>query len=274
MLYIVATPIGHLGDITYRAVDTLKKSDYILCEDTRHSIPLLKAYDISIPLRSYHKFNEAKTIAHIIKDLKEGSTISLISDAGTPGLCDPGEKLIKHCIEEAIPFSVIPGACAVIPAFILSGFSGKLFQFAGFLPKQETLIKKMFEKNRYYEGTTIYYESPNRLLKTLSLLMAIDPNIMVAIAKEITKIHETCIRGSALECYQYFLNHRPRGEIVLMVYGQKETPPCLTMSLEEHMALLKSSEGLSQKEAIKKIALQRNLPKRDVYNYFHQKVSS
>ncbi len=267
MLYLVSTPIGHLGDISYRAVETLKNSDYILCENPLHSSRLLKFYQISSPLYPYHKFNETKHLDKILKDLQEDKKISLISDAGTPGLCDPGEILIKRCIEEQIPFSLVPGPCALLQGLILSGFSHLPFQFLGFLPKKDKELREIIEKNSNYKGLSIYYETPHRLLKTLTTLCEISPSIRLAVARELTKIHEECIRGSAEECLDHFKNHPPKGEIVLIIEQQND---CYwqNLSLDEHFDLHLRKSSLTNTEIFKEMAKERKISKRVIYNYF------
>ncbi len=245
MLYIVSTPIGNLKDITYRAVEVLSSADYILCEDTTHSPTLLKTYNIQKPLYSYHKFNEAEKLDRIIDDLKKNMSIALISDAGTPGICDPGQRLILRCIEEGLPHTVVPGPCALVAALSLSGLSEEKFQFVGFLPKKESEIKKLIQ----YQGITICYESPHRLLKTLTLL----EDLPVTVVREITKLYEECKKGSAKELFEHYTAHPPRGEIVLLITGG----PTKAETIE------------TEKEALKLIAKLRGVPKREIYKIFH-----
>jgi 16S rRNA (cytidine1402-2'-O)-methyltransferase len=219
VLYLISTPIGNLGDISFRAIEVLRSCDYILCEDTRRSLQLLNHYQIKKPLKSYHKFNEKRRSQEIIRDLKEGLAICLISDAGTPGISDPGEILIQHCHEEGVEMSVIPGACAAIAALTLSGFTTERFQFIGFLPKKKGALSRMLSEFLTYDGTSICYESPFRLLKTLQLLATLNQTAQVAVVREITKIHEECIRGTTEELFAHFTKKAPRGEIVLLISG-------------------------------------------------------
>jgi 16S rRNA (cytidine1402-2'-O)-methyltransferase len=217
MLYLISTPIGNLADITLRALDLLKTCDYILCEDTRHSIKLLSHYEIRKPLRSYHKFNEKSRSEEIIKDLKEGMTIALISDAGTPGISDPGEILVRRCHEENIPVTSAPGPCAAIMALTLSGFSTRPFQLIGFLPRKKGELTRTFQGLLEYEGTSICYESPHRLTKALELLASLGSERKVAVIREMTKHFEECRRGSAKELAEHFSKKPPKGEIVLLI---------------------------------------------------------
>ena len=175
MLFLVATPIGNLADISFRAIEVLTSCDLILCEDTRHSIKLLNHYQIKKPLLSYHKFNEVASIDKIISKLKDSANIALISDAGTPLIADPGYKLVEKCIEEGIAITAIPGACSTIDALLLSGLNVERFQFAGFLPRQQKELKKLLQEFASYPGTTINYESPERILKTVETLKAYFP---------------------------------------------------------------------------------------------------
>ena len=175
VLYLVSTPIGNLADFSFRAVETLKKCDYILCEDTRHSRFLLEHYGIQTPLKSFHKFNEAKALESVLSDLKEGKTLALISDAGTPLISDPGQELVLQCRAEGLAVSAIPGACAVIDALVLSGLPSTPFQFIGFLPKKEKELQSVLSQALFYAGTTIAYESPHRIEETLAAIAQIDP---------------------------------------------------------------------------------------------------
>jgi len=264
LLYLVATPIGHLEDLSARAIETLKKSDLICCEDTRHSGGLLRHYGIEAPLTSYHKFNEKRSVELLIDKLKEGQTISLISDAGTPCLNDPGLILVKACIEENLPFTAIPGACSPIIALLLSGLDTERFQYVGFLPKESDRGLKQF---LYYPGTTIALESPSRIVKTLEIIHSLDPQRKVAVARELTKIHEECLRGTAQELITSFQTKEPRGEMVLVIAGG--TLPPESFSLDELIEQLQTTLGLSLKEAIPLAAKLTHTPKRDVYNHVH-----
>ena len=194
-LYLIATPIGNLGDITYRAVEILKKVDIIVAEDTRHSLKLLNYLDISKPMISYHRHNEDTKTETLINLLKDGKNIGLITDAGTPGISDPGEEVVKQAIKENIEIIPIPGACALINALIASGLNTKEFAFYGFLPLDKKLRNEKMEDIQKQNKTIIFYEAPHRLEKTLAELLDRFGNIEIVIAKELTKIHESFIRG-------------------------------------------------------------------------------
>ena len=194
-LYLIATPIGNLGDITYRAVETLKMVDVIAAEDTRHTLKLLNYLEISKPMISYHRHNEDTKTEVLINILKEGKNIGLVTDAGTPGISDPGEEVVKEAIKEDIQIVPIPGACALINALIASGLNTKQFVFYGFLPLDKKLRKEKFEDIEKQNKTIIFYEAPHRLVKTLEELNKRFGNIDIVIAKELTKIHENYIRG-------------------------------------------------------------------------------
>ncbi len=217
MLYLVATPIGNLADITLRALEVLRTCDYILCEDTRHSLKLLRHYEIQKPLKSYHKFNEKRRCDEIIADLKAGVKVALITDAGTPLISDPGEILVQRCVEEQVPITTIPGPCAAIAALTLSGFSAVQFQLVSFLPKKSGGLTKALTALLAYEGTSICYESPYRLVKTLKALCTLSPSRKVAVVRELTKIHEECRRGTAQDLCNHYSKISVKGEIVLLI---------------------------------------------------------
>lgn len=271
MLYLVATPIGNLSDITLRALETLKTCDYILCEDTRHSLILLKHYSIHKPLKSYHKFNEASQTEGILNDLRNGKQLALISDAGTPGISDPGQDLVKQCIEQGIEVTAIPGPCAAIQALSCSGLLTNRFQFFGFLGRKEGELKKELQQILSYPGTTICYESPNRLISLLELIEAIDPHRQLVIARELTKKFEELIRGTATELLNHWKDSTPKGEIVVLFSEsvQKEFQDWEHLSPEEHVDLIQNTYAISRQEAIKTVAQLRGVPKRQIYNQLH-----
>jgi 16S rRNA (cytidine1402-2'-O)-methyltransferase len=268
MLYVIATPIGNLSDITYRAIETLKICDYILCEDTRHSLPLLKHYGIAKPLKSLHKFNETSQLSKVIEDLVNGKTIALISDAGTPTISDPGEILVKHCIEKGIQVIPIPGACAAITALSASGLDTANFQFCGFIPKRTGERKSFFQSVLTYPGTTICYESPNRLPDVLALIHEYDPSRIVVMARELTKKFEEFQRGTPQELLSRFENTPLKGEIVLLISGKQANNEINweELSPEEHVDMIQKTYSVSKREAIKIAAQIRQVPKRDIYN--------
>lgn len=217
MLFLVATPIGNLEDITLRALNTLKSCDYILCEDTRHSGRLLKHFEITKPLKSFHKFNEAKREEMLISDLKSGMTVALISDAGTPCLSDPGSRLVARCVNEGIIVTPIPGACAAIAALIASGFPTDTFSFHGFLPKKQGQLTSRLKLILETPVTAICYESPHRIAKVLKILAELDPECPVVIARELTKKFEQFLRGTALTLLHSCTLKPPKGELVLLI---------------------------------------------------------
>ncbi len=268
LLYLVATPIGNLSDITYRAIEILNSCDTILCEDTRHSLRLLKHYNIQKPLKSFHKFSEVSKEDEIIEQLQNGQNIALISDAGTPGISDPGQKLVKRCKEEDIQVQSIPGACAAIVALSASGLNTDRFQFCGFLPKKTKEIKTLLQEILIYTGTTICYESPNRLISTLEHLKELASDRQIVVARELTKKFEEIKSAKASDLITYFSKGEIKGEIVLLIAGSPENCQVDFESLtpEDHVLLLQQTYSLSKNEAIKMAATLRGVPKRDIYN--------
>ncbi len=221
ILYIVSTPIGNLEDITVRALRVLKEAGVIAAEDTRHTRKLLSRYDIHIPLTSYHDFNKYEKAEVLISKIKEGTDVALVSDAGTPGISDPGYYLIKRAIEEGIRVIPIPGATALTAALSISGLPTDRFSFIGFLPKKRTAREKTLRMLSEIEHTLILYESPHRILKTLNEIREIFGERRISVARELTKIHEEIIRGTVSEVIGQLGQH-PRGEIVLIIEGKKE----------------------------------------------------
>lgn len=216
-LYLVATPIGNLGDITLRALEVLKTCSYILCEDTRTSRVLLNHYEIRKPLVSYHKFNEKRREEQVLTDLASGQEIALISDAGTPLISDPGWILVSACRERELPVFVLPGACSAIAALSASGLPTERFQCLGFLPQRPGKRRKALEECLAYPGTSICYESPYRLVKTLHLLAEMDPTRPLVVARELTKKFESYASGTAPFLEALFTKSAPKGEIVLLI---------------------------------------------------------
>ncbi|MGC4020858.1 MAG: 16S rRNA (cytidine(1402)-2'-O)-methyltransferase [Cyclobacteriaceae bacterium] len=221
-LYLVPTPIGNLGDITLRALEILKSVDAILAEDTRTSGILLKHYEITKPLRSFHIFNEHKALQSIIKKLEQGETLALVSDAGTPGISDPGFLLVRECLKNNLNIECLPGPTAFVPALVKSGFPTDRFVFEGFLPHKkgrQTLLKKLEEEER----SVILYESPHRLLKTLEQMQVIFGNDRkVSVSRELTKLHEETFTGTVLETIAHFSAKEVKGEIVLIINGKEK----------------------------------------------------
>lgn len=275
MLYLVATPIGNRADITLRAIEVLKSCDYILCEDTRHSLSLLQYYEIHKPLKSFHKFSEARKENAILQDLQSGKVVGLISDAGTPGIADPGQRLVEQCIEKNIPVTAIPGACAAIQALSCSGLKSDRFQFFGFLPKKAGELQKSLIEIFSYPGTTICYESPNRLKDVLKCIQQLNPQKPLVVARELTKKFEELRRGSAEELLEHFQKASIKGEIVLLISGSSGSveETWEQLSPEEHLVQLQDLYGLSRQEAIKMVAKVRGTSKSSIYNQVQKKSS-
>jgi 16S rRNA (cytidine1402-2'-O)-methyltransferase len=219
MLYVVATPIGNLGDITLRAVEALKSADVIAAEDTRHSGLLLKHLEIKKPFVSYHEHNEAARTAELVERLGRGENVALITDAGTPGLSDPGLRLIRECIKRELPFTIIPGASSILMALLGSGFSTDKFSFRGFLPVKSGQRERELRAATERDETTIFFESPYRLTKTLAACIDIIPERQLCVARELTKKFEEFRRGAASELLAHYQAHPPKGEIVLVISG-------------------------------------------------------
>lgn len=272
MLFLVATPIGNLSDITFRALETLKISDYILCEDTRHSATLLNHYQIQKPLKSYHKFNETAQLDKVLEDLESGMKISLISDAGTPGISDPGSILVQECINRKIDVISIPGPCAAIQALSCSGLSTERFQFCGFLPRKENELKLEIYSLLNYQGTTICYESPLRLLSILKLINEIDPKRKLVVARELTKKYEEIVRGTPLDLITHWEGAVVKGEVVLLISPTSQEPEqdWSQWSPSEHVEWIEKTYLLNRKEAIKLVAQLRGIPKRQLYHDVHE----
>jgi 16S rRNA (cytidine1402-2'-O)-methyltransferase len=219
MLFIVATPIGNLGDITLRAVEVLKSADVIAAEDTRHSGLLLKHLEIKKPFVSYHEHNEAARTTELVERLGRGENVALITDAGMPGLSDPGVRLIRECIKRELPFTIIPGASSILMALLGSGFSTEKFSFRGFLPVKSGQRERELRAATERDETAIFFESPYRLTKTLAACIDIIPERQLCVARELTKKFEEFRRGAAGELLAHYQAHPPKGEIVLVISG-------------------------------------------------------
>ena len=219
MLYIFPTPIGNLSDVTFRFLEVVKTCDYLLCEDTRRSGILLKHYELRIPLKSFHLHNERKKCEHVLHDLEAGMTVGLLSDAGTPGINDPGNFLVQQCREKDLEVVALPGPCAAIVALSASGLNMSRFQYFGFLPKKPGKLRKTLQEILDYAGTSITYESPYRILATLKALLELDPEREVVVARELTKKFETYYRGTPQEVLDSLKT--TKGEFVLLISGAK-----------------------------------------------------
>ena len=262
MLYFVATPIGNLKDITYRAVEVLNTVDEIGCEDTRHSLSLLNHLGIKKPLFSYHKFNELESVGKIISKLREGKNIAIISDAGMPCISDPGNILAKKLKTEGIEFTVIPGASAFTCALVLSGLDTDRFAFIGFLPEKKSAREELLEKYKNLDMTLIFYSAPHDVKKDVLTLYEVLGDRNATAVKEITKIHERGINFNLKEGFP----EEPKGEFVLIVEGVKEEKAYLELTEKEHIEkyLL---EGMDKKEALKRVAKERGVSKSSLYKY-------
>lgn len=272
-LYLVPTPIGNLKDITLRALEVLEKVDLIAAEDTRQSLKLLNHYNIKKRLISYHKHNEIEKSNNLIYKLKEGNEIALITDAGTPGISDPGSVLVKACIENDIKFEVLPGATAITTALVYSGLDTGRFIFAGFIPRENKLRNKFLMDLKLRQETLIFYEAPHRLISTLMILHENLGDRQIALCRELTKLHEEIIRLSLKDAVDYYDKISPRGEYVLVVEGinqeklEKEAmKKWMDITIEEHLKMY-VNRGLTKKEAIKQVSKDRNLSKSDVYKH-------
>ncbi|HZK38207.1 MAG TPA: 16S rRNA (cytidine(1402)-2'-O)-methyltransferase [Clostridia bacterium] len=270
-LYICPTPIGNLEDITIRVLKVLREVDLIAAEDTRHTLKLLNHFRIQKPLTSYHEHNFRTKGIILINKLLEGKNIALVSDAGMPGISDPGSDIIKLCIEEKIPFEVLPGAMAGILALVGSGLDTTKFAFEGFLEKDKGNRRKRLKTIQKEDRTLVFYEAPHRIIYTLKDMASILGNREAVIARELTKIHEEFIRGNMIELIEYLTLNPPKGEIVLLCEGadleklaMEEKNKLEQITIREHI-LLFMKDGLDKKAAIKEVAKRRNISKRTVY---------
>lgn len=272
-LYLCATPIGNLEDMTFRVIRTLKEVDLIAAEDTRNSIKLLNHFEIQTPMTSYHEYNKYEKGRKLVEKLQDGMNIALITDAGTPGISDPGEELVKMCYEAGISVTSLPGAAACITALTLSGLSTRRFAFEAFLPtdkKEKELVLQEIERET---RTIIMYEAPHRLLKTLKMLSErLGKERRITVCRELTKRHETAFATTLEEACAYYNEQPPKGECVLVIEGrsreqiaQEEKAQWEEMSIEEHMEHY-LSQGIDKKEVMKKVAKDRGVSKRDIYN--------
>lgn len=274
VLYLCATPIGNLSDMSQRFIETLNKVDIIAAEDTRVTVKLLNHLGISKPLTSYHEHNKREKGEYLIRLLKEGSSAALVSDAGTPAISDPGEDLVALCIENGITVTSIPGPAALINALILSGLSTRRFSFEGFLSVNKRHRHEHLESLKNDTHTMIFYEAPHKLVNTLKdMTECFGGDRKIALVRELTKLHEEVLRKTLSEALEYFTENKPRGEFVIVVSGCEETEDTseqwwaeldIAAHVEEHI-----KRGLSSKDAVKETARERGLPKREVYARYH-----
>ncbi|AZB41175.1 16S rRNA (cytidine(1402)-2'-O)-methyltransferase [Bacillus sp. FJAT-42376] len=276
MLYLVPTPIGNLEDMTFRAIRILKEADLIAAEDTRQTKKLCNHFEIDTPLTSYHEHNKESSGYKIIDYLNEGKTIALVSDAGMPTISDPGSELVAAALEENLTVVPLPGANAALTALIASGLTPQPFFFYGFLNRQKKEKKKELEKLKSRQETIIFYESPHRLKDTLSIMEEILGNRQVVLSRELTKKFEEFIRGSLSEANEWARSNEVRGEFCLIVEGSSDEQESLEEDLWwNDMGIITHIEhyiekGISSKEAIRTVALDRGIPKREVYNAYHK----
>lgn len=277
-LYLIATPIGNLEDMTFRSVKTLQEVDYVLCEDTRHSIKLLNHFEISKKLVSYHEHNQYTKAQSIIDDLLNGQNVGLVTDAGTPGISDPGSYLVTMCQDNNIPYTILPGPVAFVNALVLSGQNTNRMVFEGFLPMKKKARQERLELLRQEMRTIVLYEAPHKLKNTIKDLRAIfGDDRSISFVRELTKMYEEVLKMSLEEATDYYNDNDPKGEYVLVVEGMPEAKYqeiqeeiIASVSMDEQMDKY-LSDGLSKKEAIKQIAKDRKMPKREVYDYFIDK---
>ena len=271
-LYLCATPIGNLEDITYRVLRTLKEVDLIAAEDTRNSIRLLNHFEIKTPMTSYHEYNKIDKAYQLVAKMREGKNIALITDAGTPGISDPGEDIVRICYEEGIPVTSLPGAAACITALTMSGLPTRRFAFEAFLPKDKKEHQAVLEELKTETRTIIIYEAPHHLVRTLQELHdTLGGDRRLTICRELTKRHEEKLQMTPADSLSYYEVNEPRGEYVLIIAGRsreemkkEEQAGWEALSLEEHMAHYES-QGIDRKEAMKRVAKDRGVSKRDIY---------
>ena len=270
-LYLCATPIGNLEDMTFRVVRILKEVDVIAAEDTRNSVKLLNHFDIHTPMTSYHEFNKIDKGQYLVKRLLEGENIALITDAGMPGISDPGEELVRMCRDAGVTVTAVPGACACVTALVISGRPTRRFCFEAFLPTDKKERRAVLEELKTETRTSIIYEAPHRLVKTLQELLNELGDRKITVCKELTKKHETGFETTLKEAVPYYEQNEPRGEYVLVLEGcsrqqmeQEAQDAWKEMSLGDHMKLYEE-QGMNRKDAMKQVAKDRGVGKREIY---------
>lgn len=273
-LYLCATPIGNLSDITLRVLETLRSVDLIAAEDTRNTIKLLNHFDIKTKMTSYHEHNKYDKANELVGEMLSGKNIALVTDAGTPAISDPGEELVKAAYEAGLEVTSLPGACALPVALSLSGLSSRRFVFEGFLPADKKERSKALSRLEKETRTIVIYEAPHHILKTLEDLYGVLGARNIRICRELTKIHESVLAFTIEEAIKYFEENEPRGEMVVVIEGadeedlkEQERKAFEKMSIEEHVAMY-IKKGLSEKDAMKQAASDRGVSKRDIYNAF------
>ena len=270
-LYLCATPIGNLEDMTFRAIRVLKEADLIAAEDTRNSVKLLNHFEIKTPMTSYHEYNKIEKGHKLVERLQNGETIALITDAGTPGISDPGEELVTMCQEAGITVTAVPGAAACITALTISGLPTRRFAFEAFLPTDKKERQAVLDELKEETRTIVLYEAPHRLVKTLKLLTDVLGDRKVSVCRELTKKHETVFATTLPEALAYYEKNAPKGECVIVIEGksrleirEEEKAQWEQLTVEEHMEHYLSG-GMEKKEAMKQVAKDRGVSKRDIY---------
>ena len=275
-LFLCATPIGNLGDMSPRVVETLRSVDVIAAEDTRNSIKLLNHFDIHTPMTSYHEYNKVEKAKQLIDQLLNGQNIALITDAGTPAISDPGEVLVRMCLESGVSVTSLPGPAACITALTLSGLSTRRFCFEGFLPVDKKEKRLVLDELMNESRTMILYEAPHHLVRTLEELYEALGQRRITLCRELTKKFETVFPTTLAEALEYYKTEEPKGEYVLVIEGksfaekrQEEIAGWESMTIEEHMAYYEQ-QGMDQKAAMKQVAKDRGVGKREIYAYLHR----
>lgn len=271
-LYLCATPIGNLEDMTFRVIRTLKEVELIAAEDTRNTIKLLNHFEIKTPMTSYHEYNKIDKAKYLVEKMLSGTNIALVTDAGTPGISDPGEEIVKQAYEAGITVTSLPGACACVTALTLSGLSTRRFAFEAFLPTDKKERKIILESLKTETRTTIIYEAPHHLKATLSELYSYIGDRRITLCKELTKLHETVQQMTIASAIEYYDTTPPKGEYVMVIEGisqqeleEKSIQEWEKITIEEHMNKY-LTQGMDKKAAMKQVALDRGIPKREVYN--------
>ena len=270
MLYLVGTPIGNFDDMTYRAVETLSKVDLIAAEDTRNTLNLLNHFEIKTKLTSYHEHNKASKGKQLLDVLLEGKDVAIVTDAGMPAISDPGEDIVKLCIENNIEITTVPGPTAFVSALVMSGLPTKGVVFEGFLSAKNSEREKRLSELKDYKETIIFYEAPHKLLRTLEHIKSVFGDREISVSREITKKFEETIRGKISEVITKYTDNNPRGEFVLVVSGAEEKEEGYIISVVEHVEQL-ISDGMDKKTAIAEVAKLRKIPKRNVYNEYENR---
>lgn len=271
-LYLCATPIGNLEDMTFRVIKTLKEVDLIAAEDTRNTIKLLNHFEIKTPMTSYHEYNKIDKAKYLVEKMLNGTNIALVTDAGTPGISDPGEEIVKQAYQAGITVTSLPGACACITALTLSGLSTRRFSFEAFLPTDKKERKFILDSLKTETRTTIIYEAPHHLKSTLAELYSYIGNRKITLCRELTKLHETIQQMTLESAIEYYNTTTPKGEYVMVIEGishrqleEQSIQEWEKITIQEHMDIY-LTQGMDKKSAMKQVAADRGIPKREVYN--------